>query len=239
MFDSLLTSAIHFPDVHVTGRSVDPDRALLSGLYWTVACLLKWLSQDTSTLIITGLGVRDSRRMMSLIRYSLPAPRIGWLVFDDCRFFMDYVDEGQHEADGAIEDDDSLAGDLALCDRMVWKNCHISDDYLQAFVARHVFEAPSRQELDRELWDVFEKSLVLPEPVNLPALSLWVAGRVADHQKQQIAMVLDLYQSADPRLSTAYRGRQWMLSDICDLDVSRLTTLTVAVLNVIRPVYIT
>ncbi|XP_055349837.1 uncharacterized protein LOC129596548 [Paramacrobiotus metropolitanus] len=125
------------------------------------------------------------------------------------------------------------------CDRVVGKQCRLPNNSFKALVSQHAFNVQSRQQMEVQLWDVFERNLVLTEPLDRQAVQDWIAesipralnGPGASDAVQVILKALNEYQSADPRESTPYRQREWTACNVADVDVRQLTTLTLAFVN--------
>ncbi|XP_055357038.1 uncharacterized protein LOC129602096 [Paramacrobiotus metropolitanus] len=232
LWNSLLTTDAYFPDVRVSGREDDyrahglPLGVVLPS-HWLVTGLMKCVNNRTQTVVITGLRFRLCRRIPKLIRR---LHRLKTLVFYRCEF-------GQYENPEYINVtiEHMLNMQLfATCRRVVWKKCDVYDYHLQAFVARQAIDVQPDGGLEMQLWDLFEKNLVLKKPVDLQALVEWV-DTVAMYDRtllDEIFEVLWNYQSADPRGDAVRCTRRERLAKFSEeMDVSLLTTMTAAVLH--------
>ncbi|XP_055330720.1 uncharacterized protein LOC129583051 [Paramacrobiotus metropolitanus] len=231
LWDGILTTEANFPDVQVSFGH--PDYGVLNfahhGMYWMAVCLRKCLSSRTKVAIIMDIGGERCEQVSALLDMILTPARLPILLFDNCDWSAAYA------AVGGVVDSVAQTFRKSGCNKVVWKRCEMADRLLKARVARHTFSAASSGELESELWDLFEKNLVLTKPVDRTTLSTSVAdclaGRSTALTAGQIVEALNKYQRVDPRPSTPYRHREWTEASIGDLDPSRLTTLTAAVLS--------
>ncbi|XP_055349934.1 uncharacterized protein LOC129596627 [Paramacrobiotus metropolitanus] len=233
LWHTLLTTVSHFPGVRVSGKETDYGPALYFShdrLYWIVACFLKCLSPATRRVVVTQLESLQCSQVATLIKHVVKTHPISLLMFVNCSL---------GDAKFLIKDIvDGVARILARCSgcgSVVVRNCSLHDHNLQAAVAYHVFRERALASMKLQLWDLFEKNLILTKPVDRPALAAWIADCIAqqrmDELRFQIVKGLILYQSVDPRPSTAYRTRNWTTSTLAEVDVNQLTTLTAAALS--------
>ncbi|XP_055344401.1 uncharacterized protein LOC129592403 [Paramacrobiotus metropolitanus] len=233
LWNTLLTTDAYFPDVRVSGWQSDaPDLPFIPDMYWMVVCLLKCLHRTTKTLVITGLDIVQCRSLAAVARHILSGYRVRTLVLNECRFsYLDMEEEEEDYFPDMVNCLVGLAEDFAADSRMVWKRCRLAHDQLEAVVVQQGFHVRSREEMALQVWEVFEKSLVLERPLDRPAVKDWIAACVEQHDDSQIDDIIravGMYQSADPRPATLHRGRGWTAADIGQLDVSEMNVLTAA-----------
>ncbi|XP_055344490.1 uncharacterized protein LOC129592469 [Paramacrobiotus metropolitanus] len=230
LWNDILTTDAYFPDVRISGTRDYGEVPLPdASKYWITACLLKCLSNATKTLVLMQLGAEACAEVSLLIQHILNGHRIPTTVFYDCDFSCQY-DLLERVLQGA-------AGLLwkCSCHRIVWKKCRMSDYSLSAAVALHTFSVRSEEEMEEQLWDVFEGNLQLTRPLDRVAVEEWILDVLGDghqhHLNDIILTGLNEYQSADPRPTTQYRDREWTEMDISEVDETLLTALTMAYLQ--------
>ncbi|XP_055353210.1 uncharacterized protein LOC129599095 [Paramacrobiotus metropolitanus] len=235
LWNTLLTTEAYFLDVRVSGHDADYGNLpyQVDDLYWAPACLLKCLRSTTKMVVITNLDFDKCKDIAELLNVILSRSRIPTLVLYDCWFGIGMaVMEPTAEVMECLAD--AVAG-CRQCDRVMLKNCSICDDQLRAAVGQHSFIPQAREVVAMQLWDLFERCLVLKRPLIQPVLAEWIADCVAHKRNEQlekhIIPALNTYQRIDPRPSTHYRHRKWTVSSISELDASKMTTLTAAALN--------
>ncbi|XP_055349900.1 uncharacterized protein LOC129596599 [Paramacrobiotus metropolitanus] len=234
VWNTLLTTEGYFP--HICVSVGHPDDGVLTnawvwhGFYWAASCLLQCLTNRTRMVIIRSADIERCRNLAGLINDILKPARLPTLVFYECE-----MGDEENYLDTAVDKLVSMFGECSACDRVLWKKCDIRDLYLKADVAQHSFFAHPKQELERELYEVFENNLILGKPLNRPALAAsitdCIAHKSSELTEKQIVKALNEYQRWDPRLSTAYRGRKWTPAALGDLDASKLTTTTAVILS--------
>ncbi|XP_055347077.1 uncharacterized protein LOC129594418 isoform X2 [Paramacrobiotus metropolitanus] len=206
VWNTLLTTLAYFPDVRVSGRHGEYDEQS-NTMHWLLACLLKCPSRVTQIVALIqvdwyGCGA-DLSALINGVRST--SNLVSTLV-------LYKVDFG-----GTVDCIARMTGlmaDLVLefsstYRKILWKRCR--------------------------MWDLFESSLLLRKPLDRPALTAWIADCVAHkpirYIENNIFQELYSYQSVDPRRSTHYHRRKWRLSNVGDLDVNKLTTITTAALS--------
>ncbi|XP_055344485.1 uncharacterized protein LOC129592465 [Paramacrobiotus metropolitanus] len=231
LWDTLLTTEGYFPDVRVSVHGCAGSGAAHfaeDGLYWVVACLLKCLSDRSKMLVLSKLELFECRDLIAPVNHARPGRRLPALVLHDCDV-SEAVDSVQEVMESVVD----LAVDYR-CERMVWVKGRFSVGTLKAVVPQHVFSGQSKEQMQVALWDLLESHLVLENPLDWPTIARWIAGSLGKLHNDTVPTILQglqEYQSGDPRPSTRYRGRQWTQSDLAQLDVATLTTLTVAFLQ--------
>ncbi|XP_055354699.1 uncharacterized protein LOC129600260 [Paramacrobiotus metropolitanus] len=124
-------------------------------------------------------------------------------------------------------DEREQCGRLAMRRRMPCRRC-ASEWYGSSAALSYAHRQPQSRSTPSA------SALILPQPLDLPALAELITEAVADNREYRInhiiRKILNTYQSADPRPTTRYRGRQWTVEDLADLDLTTLTTLTVTIL---------
>ncbi|XP_055356584.1 uncharacterized protein LOC129601737 [Paramacrobiotus metropolitanus] len=237
LWNTLLITNAYFPDVRVSGHSAEyrGEEFEANDLYWAVATLLKCLHSDTKLAVFSKLSLCDARgrQLSAPIHHILKPGHLPVLVFHDCKFggWMDRIPKVISQTVDVVVQ--------CACERVVWKQCRLPGNGLQALVSHHSLNVQSRQQLEQQLWDMFERNLVLARPLDRQAVQDWITasiprvpnGRGASDEVKLILKALNEYQSADPRESTRYRQREWTASNVIFVDVRQLTTLTVAFVN--------
>ncbi|XP_055349840.1 uncharacterized protein LOC129596549 [Paramacrobiotus metropolitanus] len=234
LWNDLLTTEAHFPDVRVSANEVGKYGTVHfseDGLYWMAAALLKCLNGRTKMAIITHVDLHRCTEITKLVTHILTGNRIPALVFYECGF----GDEGDFIRDVVHRVAALVVQRAVCCERVVWRKCRLFDHNVKAAIAHYSFSVASIEQVKLQLWDLFEKNLVLRKPFNRAAVTRWIAEcirqkRIKDLDRK-IVKALNYYQSPDPRASTPYRQWQWSLSIISELDATQLTTLTAAALS--------
>ncbi|XP_055357994.1 uncharacterized protein LOC129602851 [Paramacrobiotus metropolitanus] len=185
-------------------------------------------------VVVTQLDTPQAHHITGLIRSLISPGRLWALVFHDCGFGLGF----DLFFPDLMEDMTRLIGRCSPCDRVILKNCWMLDDPLEAFVAQHSFSVDLRDQIELQMWDLFETGLILRSPLNRPELAGWIAGCVAQFTENEDEPVRDLlvptlryYQSADPRPSSHFHECEWSKANISTLDVNQLTQLTAVALN--------
>ncbi|XP_055349898.1 uncharacterized protein LOC129596597 [Paramacrobiotus metropolitanus] len=225
LWNLLLTTDAHFPVVRVSGMGNDYGDVLYpqQHIYWVLAGLLTCLNSRTTMLVLTDVEeTHASDDLVKLIPYIRGNQRVPVLVLFKCKF-----DHGLHMSR-------LVAACFALGERLIWKNCTLEDGKLKAVVTQYTFRQLSSEQMERQLWDLFESNLVLTKPLNRPAISQWFVDCVAQRRQDrlyEIERVLDSYHSRDPRSPANSRPQKWTRSALRAVDISQLTVLTVAALD--------
>ncbi|XP_055349885.1 uncharacterized protein LOC129596583 [Paramacrobiotus metropolitanus] len=237
LWNDILTTDAYFSDVRVSREDADYGgvshvivRMGTADLFWLPACLLKCLNSTTKMVVITKLPLHRCFHTRNLINDILKRNRIRALVLSDCRF-----GEGMQFV-WVLDNLAELIMEIRQCNTVILKNCSVGDENLRAVVAQHAFSNPmSQEEVLWQLWDLCESCLVLKKPLVGSALAERIA-ECAGHKRDvkmgdKIVEVLNYYQSLDPRPTTHYRQREWTVSTLSELDVGKLTVLTMTALG--------
>ncbi|XP_055356593.1 uncharacterized protein LOC129601745 [Paramacrobiotus metropolitanus] len=240
LWNDILTTDAHFPDVRVSGTYAqytcgDYPR---NGMYWVIACLMKSLGPCTKVAVVSRENLHDGLGLSAPFHHALPpGRRLPVLVLHDCGVGVGL--------DGMSQTVVRTAELLVQCrtDTIMWKNCRFACENWTAVVAQVTWRVESRQQMEIQLWDLWERGVPSGPLVDRQTLQEWIMSLGWDtwntprqdlmsvgHQLK-ILQALNGYQSADPRESSHYRQREWTASNIPDLDAGRLSTLTVAVLS--------
>ncbi|XP_055353181.1 uncharacterized protein LOC129599069 [Paramacrobiotus metropolitanus] len=224
LWNAILTTDAYFPDVRVSCRREDCPSSCMAPLFWALSCLLHCVNTRTKKVIVMHMNMSECDDADTLVRYVLGRNcRVGTLVFYEC--WLHY--EGWDMSD-TISGLRRISG---MAERVVWLRCRVAEELLTAVVPQDSITCQPNEQVEVHLWDMFERNLVVEKPIDLTRLS----AVIKDKRFHQLRQILCDYQSVDPRFSTHYRGRQWTPSDLADLDVSRLTPVTVAALyNIIQ-----
>ncbi|XP_055342441.1 uncharacterized protein LOC129590992 isoform X2 [Paramacrobiotus metropolitanus] len=190
------------------------------------SCILQCATPATETILL-----EDSRKLSYLSRdvYGLLAnllqqQRIQLLVLagndfsdDDCNLhdYLDWIN-------------DHLSRVAATCPVVVWRDCELALTQTSAkveFARFRLSDAPALRLT--QLWDVYERSLVAREMVDVPRLAARVARCIRKAKKdisacKGILWVLNKYIGADPR-TTHGAQQEWTMGNLSTLDVFKLT----------------
>ncbi|XP_055344458.1 uncharacterized protein LOC129592443 [Paramacrobiotus metropolitanus] len=230
LWNALLTTDAYFPDVCISGNCADYAVMYLAeqSSYWTAICLLKCLSNATTVVVLKEVDLYDCRTLTAPIQYIRQGRGMPVLVLYQCDLGRAF-----YWPEDRIRSVAQLGVDSGF-ERMRWVNCRFCDDRLQAVVSQHAFRVQSQEAMEVQLWDVLESSLILETPLDRPGITQWIADCNAHQRKHDVERILKglwKYETADPRPSSRYRDREWTESDLADLDVTKLTTLTTVFLH--------
>ncbi|XP_055349933.1 uncharacterized protein LOC129596626 [Paramacrobiotus metropolitanus] len=174
LWNSILTTEAHFPDVRLTGCNsyYDADwHVTVKNIFWMVSGALKCLNKRTKLVVISELDLCDGRELVALIAHLLKAHRLP-LVFYRCDFQIERTPVVR-----IVHRLASLAWELALGGRLMLKDCRIVDDHLRILLSQHVFRFRSQVELERQLWGLLPNKLILGNPrQNGQVVMQWNAG---------------------------------------------------------------
>ncbi|XP_055351492.1 uncharacterized protein LOC129597825 [Paramacrobiotus metropolitanus] len=229
MWDRLLTTGPHFPDVHVSNREDHP----LSGMehkFWMLTSLLHTVSRRTKIIILTHMDLGDGYDAAGMIRYLCTVSgggRIGTLVLYQCNWpaTRNFTIDKILSCHGSI---------MKLCgtvERVVWSKCTLADRNLTAVVSQYAHRCQPPEQLEMQLWDLFEKHIVVEEPVDRTMLQAWIALCIEHGVFAMCGLERGLhgYVNADPR-SSQHRRCLWTVAVLAGFDVNQLTPLAAAAL---------
>ncbi|XP_055354680.1 uncharacterized protein LOC129600243 isoform X3 [Paramacrobiotus metropolitanus] len=229
VWNSILTTKAYFPDVRVFGQAGYYEDFSWDGTYWMLACLFKCLTNATKMVVISDLDRGGFLHVPTPIKRVFNERRqIPLVVMYEC------------ELDEECEGVPYLIGCLARkvwecsCARMIWSGGCIYYDRRTVLVEQHTFTVRSRADAEVQMWDLFENLQAAEKSFDVKALAEWIADCLVHQRSREIDNVLwrlNEYQSPDPRPTSQYRGVKWTVSNISDLDVKKLSMLTVAFLS--------
>ncbi|XP_055354672.1 uncharacterized protein LOC129600236 isoform X2 [Paramacrobiotus metropolitanus] len=228
-WNSILTTATYFPDVRVSGQAGYYEDFSWDGTYWMLACLFKCITSATKMVVISNLDRNGFWHVAVPIKRVFNEHRqIPLVVLYKCELDEDY--------EGVPDLIERLAYKVwnCSCARMIWSGGCIYYDGRTVGVGQRMFTIRSRADAEVQMWDLLENLQAAKEPLSVQAVSEWIADCLAHQRSTEIGEVLwrlNEYQSPDPRPTSQYRGVKWTVSNIADLDVSKLSTLTVTVLS--------
>ncbi|XP_055335023.1 uncharacterized protein LOC129586056 [Paramacrobiotus metropolitanus] len=210
-------------------------------------CIIRQLTAATRMIILANVKQRwmfqeftDCMRLISYV-YKQRGNRLRKLqvVASGCRW-----DFGNHRF---LTEVHMLARTCvtgaAAVECIVWHNCRfrgIGDQQYDCIVVRDVIAVhDSLLGMQTELYALVERNLFWkPEwiPLNVFGLMQWIANEARtdaiSFTSAKIKGILGTYQCADPRPANQYRRKpDWTVEDLCQLDMTTLSTLTLWVLN--------
>ncbi|XP_055342480.1 uncharacterized protein LOC129591022 [Paramacrobiotus metropolitanus] len=199
-----------------TVRDAETEQFILAG------GLLKYATPTTDTVILEDsleLAYR-SRDVYELLTTLVQSRRFTTLVLSRC----DFSDQDFDFGDYLEWINERLSAVAATCSVVVWRDCKMALTYTSAQVTFARFDlrdTPARRLA--QLWEVYERSLVSPEVIDVPRLAAWVARCVSAPDTDAcfgILLVLNEYVGADPR--TLPPRSAWTMENLIDLDVFSL-----------------
>ncbi|XP_055332953.1 uncharacterized protein LOC129584689 [Paramacrobiotus metropolitanus] len=234
LWNSLLTSGDNLKDVRVSWEEENfspfPDYNW-SSLYAIAGCFLKSLSKTTERIVISDMDA-VTRDIFPLVARLLRDSRIKTLTYFKSKIFLE--EPVRHYLSGLAADYSNVA---KFCSVVIWRHCWISDGKVAASVGKAVIRLDSPH-LEADLWGIFERNLELTSELDVKRISQWIAESVSaknDYVLDEVAMVLNDYQSCDPRAVTQFGGHDWTAENLNDLDVTKFSKLTLCALNSCMP----
>ncbi|XP_055353187.1 uncharacterized protein LOC129599072 isoform X2 [Paramacrobiotus metropolitanus] len=208
LWNNLLTTEDDFPDVRVSGRQDDCPSPGMQPVFWIMTCLLHCVNRRTKTMVLMHMTLDDCEDAAAMVRFVVG--RTGTLVFYRCALHFTDAYMGIHSVTPSIKD---IVGCLVrMCrsaERVEWIRCRLADPYMSAEVAHNALPYQPADQLERQLWDLFEANLVVEKAVDLKRLSQWIdhaLGCARCNPFDQLKRILCSYQSVDPRCSSHLRG---------------------------------
>ncbi|XP_055348467.1 uncharacterized protein LOC129595469 [Paramacrobiotus metropolitanus] len=86
--------------------------------------------------------------------------------------------------------------------------------------------------VEAQFWQLYDAHLS-GDGVNVEETAEWIRTG-SERLRELVAQCVTRVQSYDPRLTTHYRGREWTVENLKDLDGSKLTTITLRSLQDVR-----
>ncbi|XP_055355321.1 uncharacterized protein LOC129600767 [Paramacrobiotus metropolitanus] len=110
------------------------------------------------------------------------------------------------------------------CNTILMSNCmvrlvccnYVSELRRRQLTAR-IPQLPIRGEFGCFVWDALEAAVPMVSEWKLQELSRWMKG-ITDGRKKSLCAMLYATQSCDPRPSSHYNGKKWMVDDLQDLQ---------------------
>ncbi|XP_055353140.1 uncharacterized protein LOC129599033 [Paramacrobiotus metropolitanus] len=223
LWNVLLTTETYFHDVHVSGRPEDYPASWATPGFWVLNTMLRCVDRRTETLILTHMNVRQCDCATAMIRNQMDGLRT--LVFNRCVWLYPSFAVGL-----ILRRRGTVRRVCGTAERVVWSHCRIEEPRLTAVIPRYSHTCQPKQ-LKMALWDLFEKHLVLEEPVDRSVLAEWIAQCVQHGQFGNLTTILYAYLHTDPRPSNPYRQCWWTATSVAGLQVTQLTPLAAAALR--------
>ncbi|XP_055353184.1 uncharacterized protein LOC129599071 isoform X2 [Paramacrobiotus metropolitanus] len=223
LWNAILTTETYFSDVHVSGRPADYPASWTTPGFWLLATMFHCVNSRTKTLILTRMNVGQCDCATQMIRHKIGG--IGTLVFKQCAWSYPSFAVGE-----ILWRRGTVMRVCGTAQRVVWSHCRIEEPRLTAIIPQYAHSC-QREQLEMELWDVFEKHLVLEEPVDRTVLAEWIAQCVQHGGFRYLTTMLYTYLQTDPRPSNPYRHCWWTAPTVAGLQVAQLTPLAAAALR--------
>ncbi|XP_055348466.1 uncharacterized protein LOC129595468 [Paramacrobiotus metropolitanus] len=215
-------------------------------VYGAVAVLLKCTNGKTQRVIIEDLCAEQLDIAVVVVKRVLRDIRVKQLICH--RVEMDwelnygyegyeYIDNGAAAAEEVQEKGRIIFRRLAKmlksmaphCDELCLQRCEFSSLEKMSVIIPHATVKLDAADIEAQFWDLYEAQLSR-EGVNLEEMAEWIRTG-AKNLRAMVVQYLMVWQSRDPRSTTPYRGHKWTLGNLKDLDVSKLTTLTLRALK--------
>ncbi|XP_055353987.1 uncharacterized protein LOC129599702 [Paramacrobiotus metropolitanus] len=238
LWNTVLTGA---DSSHTVRVSFDMDPGVI---YVAVGSLLKCLDHSTQRLIVEDVGGGDVGVVMTVMGRMLRTLRIKTIVFHRVSFDWDDTDEfpvGEEIVPQENQPEDRLTLQRGItrlatvlkawagfCEELRLCRCKFSCDDLMEAVIPHATIKLDAADMAEQIWGLYETHLSR-ERLDIEYLAEWIrTGSAA--LRRMVTEFLENYQSADPRLTVHYRGKQWTAESLKDLDLTKLTTITLRAL---------
>ncbi|XP_055353188.1 uncharacterized protein LOC129599074 [Paramacrobiotus metropolitanus] len=226
LWNVLLTTELYHTDVRVSWRAEDCPRSWTHPRFWILAGLLHCVTRRTKVIVLMHMNFGEGDHAASMIRHLIG--RVGTLVFYRCSWPYPGL-----TWDDTLYNHGSILRICSMADRAMWLQCRIEEKHLPSVVSQWAHSCQPQGELEVQLWNLFEKHIVVEAPVDRSILSEWIAHCIERGQLGTITEALYDYQTADPRPSNQYRRCRWTVSVIAGLDVNKLSLLAAAVMRCI------
>ncbi|XP_055349945.1 uncharacterized protein LOC129596636 [Paramacrobiotus metropolitanus] len=226
LWNQLLTTEAYFPVVRISCQPADCPLSWTNPRFWTHAVLLHCVNRRTTTIVLTHMDLLgDGEYAASMIPHM--AGRIPRLVLYQC--FWSYPGCTVRDI---LAHHSPLMKVCSTAERVVWSQCRVREKHLNVLaVSQHSHGCQPEEQLRMQLWDLFEKHLIVDEPVDRNAVSEWMKQCAQYGFRFSTTLALHDYQSADPRPSNCYRCRRWTPSDVEGLDIYSLSPLAATALH--------
>ncbi|XP_055355127.1 uncharacterized protein LOC129600616 [Paramacrobiotus metropolitanus] len=216
-------------------------------VYGAVAGLLKCATGSTQRLVVEALCGENLDGALAVIKWVLRDKHLKQLIFHnvefvwDDRFVEQYVSSGDVDGAEVKGDGSTLVRRLAKyfknlapsCDEIRLRRCDINCLQQMTVVVAHAAMKPDAADIEAQFWNLYETNLPREE-INLEETMEWIRTG-SEALRTMIAKYLNEWQRSDPRLTTQYRDHEWTVENLKDLDVSKLTILTLRALKEVLP----
>ncbi|XP_055348468.1 uncharacterized protein LOC129595470 [Paramacrobiotus metropolitanus] len=217
----------------------------LTRLYGAVGGLLKCINPATERLILEHVFAEHLENTLPIIGWMLRHAHIKQLILH--KGDVNWDDVSILEGAGG----DEIVGDILGVGRTIIRRLAAAFRGLaplcdELLLLRYEFNCSQRMEtaiplarmqlnaadIEAQFWELYEAHLSR-DGVNLEETVEWIrTGPKA--LRRVVAEELENWQSYDPRPTTThYRDREWTVEDLKDLDLSKLTTITLCALKAI------
>ncbi|XP_055348460.1 uncharacterized protein LOC129595463 [Paramacrobiotus metropolitanus] len=212
-------------------------------VFGAVAGLLKCTNASTERIILEDMWVDNFDGALMVIKYLLQNIRLKQLTFHnvvmdwDDRFDEDYAGSGVvavEELEGGGKTffrrlAKTLNSWAPCCDELRLRRCTFTCIEKMNAVIQHATIKLDAADIEAQFWDLYEAHLSR-DGVNLEEMAEWIRTG-SEELRNMVAQYLEDWQSYDPRSTTQYRGQEWTVDNLKDLDVSKLTTITLRALK--------
>ncbi|XP_055348429.1 uncharacterized protein LOC129595442 [Paramacrobiotus metropolitanus] len=211
-----------------------------------VAGLLKCTTASTDRIIIEHMVAEHVDAALVLLKSLLKNLRLKQLIFHHVE--MDWDDTFEHEyTDSGIlaVPVEEFVGRGKKCVRRLakvlrnWASCcdelHLHRCVFTCIEGKMTASIPDARikldaaDIEAQFWELYDANLSR-DGINLEEAAEWIRTG-SEALRTMVARYLVDWQSHDPRSTTQYRDREWTVDNLQDLDVSRLTTITLHALK--------
>ncbi|XP_055348860.1 uncharacterized protein LOC129595776 [Paramacrobiotus metropolitanus] len=156
-------------------------------------------------------------------------------MYNKCKLHRNHPEFDPFASPMTRIDDFISACDGLPCDAMHLVNCTFNWEFYKARKWAEVKLAVDLSrvrlslngDVDSAMWDALEKCVPKPSAKDLRTLSMFLAFVAANegHSQREWCNALCATQSADPRLSSHYRGKEWCADGLKDLRLEKLSSI--------------
>ncbi|XP_055355122.1 uncharacterized protein LOC129600613 [Paramacrobiotus metropolitanus] len=216
-------------------------------VYGAVAGLLKFINGSTQRLIIECVNAENLDGALAVIKWVLRDKHLKQLILHDVEFISDDLFAAEYVYSGDVDDAEvegrgntlvrRLAKDLTnlapCCEEVRLRRCEINCRQQMTVIVPHATIKLDAADIEAQFWNLYEANLPC-DGVNVQETAEWIRTGSAE-LRTMIVKYLKEWQSDDPRLTTQYRDHEWTVENLNELDVSKLTALTLRALKEVLP----
>ncbi|XP_055348428.1 uncharacterized protein LOC129595440 [Paramacrobiotus metropolitanus] len=246
LWNTVLTGADSAKTVRVSFRKnpfSTQEKGRFFQLFGAVGGLLKCSTATTERIIIEHPVAEHVEGVLGVLKYALKNLRLKQLIFHHVE--MDWDDSFEHDytSSGVVAFEVSDGGKTFIrrlaktlrnwapyCDELRLRRCEFTCiEGKMTAVIPHATITLDAADIEAQLWNLYEAHLSR-DGINLEETAEWIRTG-SEELRMMVAQYLVDWQSYDPRSTVHYRGHEWTVDNLQDLDVAKLTTITLRALK--------